>query len=331
MTVRPRRIAALGLLAALGLGLLALYLWASPPTLSLAELEARYATTDSRFLDVDGVRVHYMDEGDGPAVVLLHASFMNLRTWDRLAAALAGQFRVIRPDLLTAGLTGPDPSGDYAMDRNLALVDGLTCALGIERFAIVATSSGGIVGFRLAARQPERVTRLVLVNSAGMPRTAATDPNRARGSLLERWISEQFLTRGRVRDTLALNFTPPHVPPDWLVDMNYDFWRREGHVEEGALQRAQFRTGDPEAVLARVRAPTLILWGLENATVMHLEADVFEHWLGNAPTLKKKYPGVGHYLYLEIPDEFNKDVADFLSGSLDAQLRRQQWLEGPAG
>ena len=324
------RTAAFGLLVIAGGALLALFAGTRPQELSLAELEARYATPDSRFLDIDDIRVHYMDQGQGPVVVLLHASFMNLRTWDRLAGALATSFRVIRPDLLIAGLTGPDPTGNYSMERNLELVDGLTRKLGIERFAIVATSSGGIIGFRLAARQPERVTRLVLINSAGMPRTAATDPNRARGSFLDRWLGERFVTRGRVRDLLALNFVPPHTPPDWLVDMNYDFWRREGRAADGARQRASFRTGDPEAVLAQVRAPTLILWGLENATVMHLEADVFEHWLVNAPTLKKKYPGVGHYLYLEIPDEFNRDVADFLSGSLDGQLRRVQWLTGSA-
>ncbi len=330
MKQRRIRVAALLIAGALALGLLALWLIAKPVELSLAELEARYVTADSRFLDVDGVRVHYLDQGQGPAVVLLHASFMNLRTWDPLADALARQFRVIRPDLLIAGLTGPDPSGDYSMDRNLALVDGLTRALGVEQFAIVATSSGGIVGFKLAAQQPERVTRLVLINSAGMPRTAATDPNRVRDSALRRWLDERYLTRARVRELLARNFVPPHAPPDWLVEMNHDFWRRAGRAEEGALQRAQFRTGDPEAVLAGVRAPTMILWGLENATVMHLEADVFEHWLVNAPTLKKKYPGVGHYLYLEIPDQVEGDVSAFLSGELDGQLRRVQRVTAAA-
>ena len=290
-------------------------------SISLAELESRYRTPDSRFIEVDGVRMHYMDQGEGPVVVLLHASFMHLRTWDSMAAALADRYRVIRPDFLISGLTGPDPRLDYGFDRNLELVNGLLEALGVEQFAIIATSSGGIVGFNLAARHPERVTRLVLINSAGMPRTAATDPNRARGTALSRWVQANVQTRDRVRTTLALNFVPPHEPPDWLVDMNHDFWRRAGRAAEGELQQANFRTGDPEAVLGQVRAPTLILWGLENRTVMHLEADVFQHWLINAPTLRKKYPGVGHYLYLETPDAVENDVRAFLAGELDVQLR----------
>jgi len=294
---------------------------ASAPV-SLATLEARYATPDSRFVDIDGVRVHYMDQGEGPAVLLLHASFMNLRTFDSLAAALGDRYRVIRPDLLISGLTGPDPRGDYSVARNMALAEGLLDALGVDRFAIVATSSGGVVGFRLAAARPDRVTRLVLMNSAGMPRTAATDPNRPRGTAIGRWIEAGFPTREGVRATLARNFVPPHAPPDWLVDMNHDLWRREGRAAESALQLAAFQTGDPEAVLGRITAPTLVLWGLENRTVMHLEADVFEHWLVNAPTLKKKYPGVGHYMYLEEPGPIETDIGAFLDGRLDPRLRR---------
>jgi pimeloyl-ACP methyl ester carboxylesterase len=318
----------LGLVVALALaagGVLLAARSASAPV-TLAELEAKYRTPDSRFIDIDGIRVHYLDQGQGPAVVLLHASFMHLRTWDPLAAALSSRYRVIRPDLLIAGLTGPDPRNDYGIDRNITLVDGLTRALGVDRFAIVATSSGGIVGFNLAATQPERVTRLVLVNSAGMPRTAATDPNRERGTLLDRWLAANFPTRDRVRATLAQNFVPPHAPPEWLVDMNHDFWRREGRAEQGARQQANFRTGDPQAVLGRITAPTLVLWGLENRTVMHLEADVFQHWLVNAPTLLRKYPGVGHYLYLEEPETFAADVGAFLDGRLDGELRRVQLL-----
>jgi pimeloyl-ACP methyl ester carboxylesterase len=301
-------------------------------SLPLTELERRHATADSKFADVDGVRVHYMDQGSGPVVLLLHASFMHLRTWDSLAKELSPRFRVIRFDLLNAGLTGPDPNGDYRMDRNVELAEGLLAQLGVDQFAIVATSSGGIVGFRLAAKRADDVTRLVLINSAGMPRTAATNPNRPRGSALTRWIAANYVSPDMLRVQLQQNFVPPNTPPEWLVQMNYDFNRRAGRQEAGALQMKQFETGDPEAVLANVRAPTLILWGLENATVMHLEADVFQHWLVNAPTFKKKYPGLGHYAYLEDPKTVEADMLAFLSGELDGELRvtqRSAWSPPP--
>jgi pimeloyl-ACP methyl ester carboxylesterase len=293
--------------------------------LSLEELERRYATNDSRFTDIDGVRLHYMDEGRGEPVLLLHASFMNLRTWDSLAEALAVDFRVVRPDVLISGLTGPEPDGEYSFERNLELVLGLMDKLEIPRFSIVATSSGGIIAYRLASQFPDRVERLILVNSAGMPRTATTNPNRARGRRnLISWIRERYQSPANVQGALDRNFIEPHEPPGWLVDMNYDMWRREGRREASAAQLRSFRTGDPEAMLAKITAPTMILWGLDNQTVVHLEADVFQHWLTAAPTLVKKYAGVGHYLYLEIPDEFERDVKAFLDGELDEQLIWQQ-------
>jgi pimeloyl-ACP methyl ester carboxylesterase len=306
-------------------GMLGLVLNSGWLELSLDELERRYATTDSRFADIDGVRMHYMDQGSGEPVLLLHASFMNLRTWDSLADALASEHRVVRPDVLIAGLTGPEPNGEYSFNRNLELVLGLMDQLQIPRFSVIATSSGGIVAYRMAAQHPERVERLVLVNSAGLPRTARTNPNRARlRGGIRNWIRERYQSPANVQGALDQNFIEPHEPPKWLVDMNYDMWRREGRREAGAAQLKNFRTGDPQAMLAKITAPTMILWGLDNRTVVHLEADVFQHWLTSAPTLVKKYPGVGHYLYLEIPDEFERDVEAFLKGELDGELTRQQ-------
>ena len=166
----------------------------------------------------------------------------------------------------------------------------------------------------------------MLVNSAGLPRTAVTNPNRQRGTALSRWIDARYRTMSRTRDLLDNNFIEPNEPPEWLVQMSYDMRRRASRQREAGLQTRNFRTGDPESVLAKITAPTMVAWGLDNQTVVHLEADVFQHWLINAPTIKKKYPGVGHYLYLEIPDQFNNDVADFLAGRLDGELRRTQRL-----
>jgi pimeloyl-ACP methyl ester carboxylesterase len=303
--------------------------WLNPEQqqLSLAALESRYATPDSQFTELDGVRLHYMDQGSGPAVVLLHASFMNLRSWDSLAESLTANFRVIRLDFLASGLTGPEPNDKYSFDRNLELVEQLTQQLGVSEFALVGTSSGGIVAFNFAARYPERVTRLVLVNSAGMPRNAATNPNRARGNPVMAWLKKRHKTRGMVRDELDGNFIEPHEPPSWLVDMNYDMGRREGLKREGGLIMANFKTGDPEVILSQVKAPTLIIWGLENQTVFHLEADVFRNWLTAAPTLVKKYADVGHYLYLESPAKFESDIIDFLDGRLDKKI--SIWQRAP--
>jgi pimeloyl-ACP methyl ester carboxylesterase len=282
--------------------------------LPMTELVSRYQLPDSRFVDVDGVRVHYVDRGSGPPVVLLHASFLSLRSWDQLSAKLEGRFRVIRLDLSGAGLTGDDPSRRYGIERNIELVRGLLASLHLDSVAMVGTSSGGITAFRYAARYPDQVSRLVLINSAGMPRTAATNPLRAPSSRLAGWVQARYRSRGFWAESLAGNFVPPHQPSAELIDMTYDMNRRANSREINSLFLANFSTGDPQQVLATVKAPALVLWGLENRTVMHLEADVFAHWLSSAPVALRKYPGLGHYAYIEEPAVIARDVADFLVG-----------------
>lgn len=288
--------------------------------LPMTELASRYQLPDSQFIDVDGVRVHYVDRGSGPPVVLLHASFLSLRSWDALSARLEGRFRVIRLDLSGAGLTGDDPTGRYGIERNIELVRGLLAHLKLSSVAVVGTSSGGIAAFRYAASYPDQVSRLVLINSAGMPRTAATNPLRRPASRLVGWVQERYRSRRFWAESLAGNFVPPHQPSAELIDMTYDMNRRAGSREINALYLANFSTGDPQQVLGTVRAPTLVLWGLENRTVMHLEADVFAHWLRAAPLEVRKYLGLGHYAYIEEPAVLARDVADFLSGNLDSEL-----------
>lgn len=298
----------------------------------LQDIKAKYTKPSSKFMDFDGIQVHYMDEGptnpptDGTPVetiVLLHASYMNLQTFDSLARTLSSTHRVVRFDFPTLGLTAPDPKSRYSVELNMQILDELTTRLGIGQFAVLGTSSGGPVAFRYAADHPERVTRMILINSAGMPRTPVTNPNRARGTTIDQWVKDRHRSMNYWRESLSTNFTSI-PPPEWLVEMCYDMNRRSGLRAEGAMFLKNFKTGDPEATLGRVTQPTMILWGMENPTVMHLEADVMSLWLTNAPSLVKKYPKVGHYLYLEIPAEVEKDVLEFLAGDKDSELRITQ-------
>ena len=296
-------------------------------TISLEDLREKYATSESRFIKVDGIELHYKDQGRGSPVLLLHASYFNLRAWDGLAAALDDDFRVIRFDFPGNGLSGPDTKQQESMERNGEALDGLADALELETFALVATSSGGIVGFRYASRNPTRITRLVLINSAGMPRTAQTNPNRSRARFAK---YEDMPLKPQVywEDSLDVNFIDPHQPPYWLAEMIYDTHRRDDFLE--AQGRFVYKTGDPQTILAGIRAPTFIMWGKDNPTVVHLEADVFQHWITGAPTLIKKYPGTGHYPYLEKPELLENDIKDFLLGEMDSELRQTQMVRPTA-
>lgn len=150
-----RALAAIAVVVALSL---AVALWAYRD-IPAAELEARYAGPTSRFITIDGVRMHYRDEGSGPVLVLLHANFSNLIDWDPWVEALKDRYRIVRFDMSSHGLTGPDPTGDYTQQRTLALTEQFIDALGLERITIGGTSMGGTVAIHYTAAHPERVDR----------------------------------------------------------------------------------------------------------------------------------------------------------------------------
>lgn len=305
---------------------------AEPQTISLVDLRAKYEIIGaSQYIDVDGVNLHYADEGEGQPIVLLPPSFLNFRAWDGVAKALvANNYRVIRPDFPSTGLSGLDGKilEDGKIDffnRNAEVVAKLVDALGFGKVHVIGTSSGGMAGFRYASYYPDRVERLVLINSAGLPRTRRSDPNRARPEE-QKWAKMKVKPPEYWTNVLDRNFFVPDKPPSWLVNIAYDVNRRAEEVDPSVYA---FKTGDPEAILADITAPTLILWGKSNPTVVHLDANVFQHWMTGAPTLIQKYDGLGHYPYIENEDLVVSDILAFLQGKMDDDLRQTQRVKVP--
>ena len=131
-------------------------------------LEAKYGNAASRFLNVDGVRIHYRDEGSGPPLVLIHANFASLLSWDDAVESLKNTHRVLRFDMTGHGLTGPDPSGDYSLERTVELTGRFVDALQLGHFSIGGTSLGGTVAMHYTAAHPERVDRLILLSPGSL-------------------------------------------------------------------------------------------------------------------------------------------------------------------
>jgi len=137
---------------------------------ALSEIREKYRGEDSHFIDLEGVNVHYRDSGNrnGPALLLIHGTLGDAADWDGWVKELESTYRVIRLDLPGFGLSGDIPNGNYSVGRSLNTVDVLMDHLNLETFAVAGISYGGIVAFRYAATRRDRVTAMVLVNSAGI-------------------------------------------------------------------------------------------------------------------------------------------------------------------
>ncbi len=284
-----------------------------------AELEARYLADSSRFLNVDGVRMHYRDEGQGPVLVLIHANFSNLIDWDLVVAELLEDHRVIRFDMPSHGLTGPDPGGDYTLPRTIAITEQFVDALGLESFSIGGTSLGGTVSIHYAARHPERIEQLVLLSPGALEgreqaRRGLPDAARVLEVILPRRLPE-FMLRSAYGD--------PDAVPEEMIDRWHDMWLREGQREAQLDRLSQYESGDLEGVAAQVRAPTLLLWGEANPQAKVDQAYELEEMLSGVEALRMIiYPGIGHMAYQEAGTEIGRDIRAWLAGELPAEAEQ---------
>jgi pimeloyl-ACP methyl ester carboxylesterase len=295
-------------LAALGVVGLGIALWAYRD-IPAAELEARYAGPTSRFMNIDGVRMHYRDEGTGPVVVLFHANFSNLIDWDPWVDALKDRYRVVRIDMTSHGLTGPDPTGDYTLPRTLELTEKFIDALGIEKATLGGTSLGGTVAIHYTTRHPERVERLILLSPGSLE-----GKERARqGMPKAAYVLTAILPRALPEFMLKSGFGDPSKLPDELVDRWYDMWMREGQRRAQLDRLSQYEAGDIEGLVRAIRVPVLLLWGEANTTAVFEQSGEFRKLLENVPSLTFiSYPGVGHMAVEEAGAEIGKDVRAWL-------------------
>lgn len=160
------------------LGLLLAAVFIVPLLIPVPPLEGtlppeQLADPDSRFVSVNGLAVHYKEQGEGePALVLLHGFGASLFSWREVMAPLAELGRAVAFDRPAYGLTQRPLHGEwegenpYSADAQVALTVGLMDALGINRAVLVGNSAGGTVAMRTALAHPERVTALVLVDPA---------------------------------------------------------------------------------------------------------------------------------------------------------------------
>jgi pimeloyl-ACP methyl ester carboxylesterase len=164
------RIAGSILLILLAILLIGPFLVSVPPLENTVSAES-LADEDSKFIEVNGVNVHYKTYGEGePTFILLHGFGASQFSWREVVEPLAEYGTVIAYDRPAFGLTerpmeweGESP---YSQDSQVELVIGLMDALGIEKATLVGNSAGGTVSMLTALKYPERVTSLILVDPA---------------------------------------------------------------------------------------------------------------------------------------------------------------------
>jgi len=315
----------LALLLVLSIGVtIAMWIYRDIPA---EQLEAKYADPASRFINIEGVRIHYRDEGNGSPVVLIHANFASLLGWDPWVEALQDSYRVIRMDMTSHGLTGPDPTGDYSPERTLAVFEKFVEAMDLEEFSIGGTSMGGTVAIHYTHDHPEQIQKLILLSPGsleGKERKSGPRGEVPKAAYILKYIMPralpEFMLRGGYGDKSKLT--------DELIDRWYDMWMREGNREAQLDRLQQYKPGDIEDIIRQLEVPTLLMWGEANTTAKYEQAAHFRELLENVESLKFiSYPGVGHMAVQEAGNETGRDVRAFLDGEFEVEEVEETPLE----
>ncbi|MCK6430670.1 MAG: alpha/beta hydrolase [Burkholderiaceae bacterium] len=278
-------------------------------------LMTRWAPAPSQLLALQGMAVHMRDVGprDDPLpIVLLHGTAASLHTWDGWAAALAPTRRVITVDLPGFGLTGPEPRGDYRIERYVRFLVGLLDALGVKRCVLGGNSLGGEIAWNTALAAPERVERLILVDAVGYPLDFFDLPLGFQIALIPglNRLTEISLPRplvaASVRDVYG---DAARVTAD-AVDRYYELALRAGNRRALTQRLRQADNADRSERIRAVAQPTLILWGGRDRLIPPAHGERFARDIRASRHVR--FDGLGHVPQEEDPARTVAEVKRFL-------------------
>ena len=293
----------------------AFFIFRTPDT-DRAEMIAKYGNDASRFLeDGHGGKIHYRDEGkmDGQAIFLIHGSNSSLQTWEPLVALLGEKYRLISLDLYGHGLTGPNSTGAYDADTNIAAAVRVLDAVGVDQAYWVGNSMGGWLTWRAGLSVPERTAGLVLIDASGA-QVEEKGQVYLGARLAQSWIGQMLLPeitpRFLVKSSLEESVARPERLSEELVDRYWELLRFPGN-RQASLDRARTpRQPEKWADVGSLEMPVLLLWGEQDKVIPVSHAKAFASAIPETKLII--YPDVGHLPMEETPEQVARDIDDWI-------------------
>lgn len=263
-----------------------------------------------RFIDADGHRTNVLERGSGPPLVLLHGAGPGVSAWtnwNEVIPGLSHAFRVIAPDIAGYGYTEIRPDREYRIKSWVAHYIGILDTLEIRKASIVGNSFGGGLALATALAHPERVERLVLLG------TPAGEFEMTEGQKAG-WYYEPSLPA--MANVLRHFPYDPSCVTDAMVRARYEASARPGAQEAARKLLPKpnesgptLVKGVPEASLAKIQHPTLVLHGREDRVIpfelglrlLRCIPDAQMHAFGRC----------GHWVQIERRKEFLELVSSF--------------------
>jgi pimeloyl-ACP methyl ester carboxylesterase len=288
-----------GLLALTWAGLVAYAYWPGTPEVPARQL----ASTDDRFVTVNGLDIRYRSYGEStpgkPELILLHGFANSAQSFRLLAPLLAGSYHVIAMDMPGFGLSAKPVDHDYHNDAQARMVMDFATALGMPRYVVGGHSLGGTIALHVAVADP-RASGLVLMNP-GIITTGVPPITQYLFFPLPRAMAKTFGTREFRERFLRQSFIDQSVVTDQVMEDMMLAPRSEGYLDGMTSMMGQYIEGGELRLLAQVRVPTLIVWGMQDKSKKPTELDELQSMLPGSVAIRVQESG--HYVHEEQPQQ----------------------------
>ena len=260
--------------------------------------------------------VLYAVAGDGPPIILLHGFGGQIWNWEKQISPLSGRHRLYIPDLLGYGYSDR-PAVDYTPELFIESIRRLMDHVGLRTVSLIGNSMGGGIAWAFALTHPQRVEKLVLIDS--MPPDvvpAVRNPSFRRLLAIRNvpilpYLAVGLHTRGMLRATLKEMVFDDHLITDPVVERQYRIGRIEGtpRVMTSTMRQVEAvkRYG---AALSTLDKPTLIIWGDQDEVFPPAVGQELHATIRGSELLVIKESG--HMPMWERPDETNRAIVEFL-------------------
>ena len=258
-----------------------------------------------------GIRTNYHDVGEGFPLLMIHGSGPGVSAWANwrlVMPALAERARVIAPDMVGFGFTDRPAGQKYDMDVWVEQAVGLLDALGIERADLVGNSFGGALALALTIRHPQRVRRLVLMGSVGVPFEITEGLDAVWG------YEPSFENMRRIMDYFAWDRS---LVNDELAKLRYEASIRPGFQESFSAmfpaprQRWVDAMTSSEADIRAIPHETLVIHGRDDQVIPLSTSLTLANWISRSQL--HVFGRCGHWTQIEHSARFARLVGDFLA------------------
>lgn len=269
---------------------------------------------EDRYAEIEGARVHYVDEGDGPPLLLLHGNPTWSFLYREVILGLRDRFRCVAPDYPGFGLSEAPPGYGYTPAEHANVIEQLVEQLDLRELTMMVQDWGGPIGFAVATRHPDRFTRFVIGNTWAWPKSDAGTQafSRILGGPLGRYLIlqrnvfvEQILPGGVRRKTLSSEVMDAYRGRFGDPQARIPMW-----VFPREILGSRAFLGRVNAGLDALRdRAALIVWPTKDVAFREPERRGWEEVFPRHRTVLLE--GAGHYIQEDAPEEIVAAIRDW--------------------